>query len=415
MGWRSLIDAGWKPPYLACISQGGSHAGSGLLLGPRHVLTALHVIAGYSGDSHGRSAADNRFATLGEPLPEPSAEEPIDISFATAAPRTFVGRCRAFDRINDIALLELDGALHGVAAPRFAEGPPRERQAVAALGFIAQGKGRPPEFKLQTGEVSSATALRDAGRDQHYQVNYGAQGGFSGGPVFVADEGPCPRLIGMSRLGGDAFGHGKIVAADLILDWLRPRLPDFSTRPATPEGRGEILARGFEPYYRIASGQDFVFAAIEGADRTTTRQTFVALAPLSRAAVIDGGVTTAFDGERPAHFASTSDIERALERLGHIHGARFRIPTVVELTRLGALGRCTSSRGLLGEPSTMRRFVGDDGGPRPAPDGVLEWCATSSGLAVREHRGGGLRDMRPVARPQTRIVARLAFDMEFGS
>ncbi len=44
MGWKNLIDEGWKPPYLACIKCNGSFSGSGLLVGPRHVLTALHVL-----------------------------------------------------------------------------------------------------------------------------------------------------------------------------------------------------------------------------------------------------------------------------------------------------------------------------------------------------------------------------------
>lgn len=412
MGWRSLIDSGWRPPYLACIQCAGEFAGSGLLVGPRHVLTALHVV----GAPLDEAAAMRRIATVGEPLREPPPDEVFEISFASSPSTKLTGRCLDFDRHDDIALLELDVPAHGVARPRFVDGPPRERQAVVALGFIGQGVGRTPIFRSQTGDASLSTAVREGGRDLHYHVNFGAQAGFSGGPVFLADDGPCPRLIGMSRLGGDAAGHGQVVAAGLLFGWLRDRLPDLAGDAEGPNGRSEALTRGFEPYHRVAPGPDFLFAALDGADRIAARQTFVALAPLSRATALDGSAaTTAFDVERPAHFGSAAEVAQTFERLGRAHGLRFRSPSGDEIAQLAARAGRARPNALLGEPATLRRFVADDGGPRLPPDGVLEWCATQSGRVVREHRGGTLRETHEPTLRQTRLVARLAFDVETGA
>lgn len=413
MGWKNLIDEGWKPPYLACIKCNGSFSGSGLLVGPRHVLTALHVLGVLSDPSWSQSAADNRSSTMGEPLPAPSPSLRLEVSFASSPTRIHVGRCVDFDRFDDIALIELDSPFHGVAMPRFADAKLREQQAVAALGFIGQGTGRMPAFRGHSGKASLDTAFKDGGRDLHYQVSYGGQGGFSGGPVFLADDGPCPRLIGMSRLGGDGLDHGKIVAAALLRDWLRERLPDLSIRPPAAERHHAALIRGFEPFYRVAPGWDFLFAAIDQADPTAHRQTFVAFAPLSRAAAKDGADPVAvLDAERPAHFASPASLSRGVDRLGRLHGAPFRLPTADEVSRLGALANGRPFGNLLGEAVTMRRFVDDDGGPRSSPDGTLEWLATPSGPEVREHRGGSLRTISAEMRPRARLVARLAFDVE---
>lgn len=413
MGWKSRIDAGLKPPYLACIKLDGNHAGSGLLVGPRHVLTALHVLGVQFDERWSSSAAESRVSTIGAPLPAPSASLRLEVSFASSPTRTHVGRCVDFDRFADIALIELDGPLHGTAMPRFADIQMRERQAVVALGFIGQGTGRMPAFMVQSGDASLDTALQSCGRDLHYQVSYGGQGGFSGGPVFLADDGPCPRLIGMSRLGGDAVAHGKIVAAALLREWLRERLPNWSDPPPATERRYEALTRGFEPLYRVAPGPDFLFAAIDNADPTANRQTFVALAPLSRATMKDGSeVIALLNAERPAHFASTAAFSPVFDRLGRLHGVRFRLPTAGEVSRLGALAQDRPSGNLLGEPVTMRWFVDDDGGPQLPPDGILEWCATPSEPEAREHRGGSLRESPTGSRPRARFVARLAFDVE---
>ncbi len=418
MGWRSLIESGWKPPYVACIRRGDRPVGSGLLVGPRHVLTALHVLVDFSNDPSGEAAADNRSRTVGEPLPAPSTSEAVEISFASNAARTMTGRCRQFDRNADLALLELDGALHGVALPRFADVSVRGSQTVVALGFVAEGEARRPVFRRQTGHVKLDTGVHDAAIDEHYQVLYGAQGGFSGGPVFLADDGVCPRLIGMSRLGGDGFDQGKIVAADLIAAWLKPRLAGFSPRPETRDTRSEILMRGFEPCHRLDEGADLSFVAIAGNDRDGAPPTFVALAPVSRARAETATATASsgpFDDERPAHFGSAAAVTDVFEHLGRRHGLRFRAPTIAEIAGLAALGRGRSSRGLLGEPMWLRHFVEDDGSPRLPPDGVLEWCSARSSPIVREHRGDGLRETTATPRPRTRMVARLAFDVEVGA
>ncbi len=47
----------------------------------------------------------------------------------------------------------------------------------AALGFIGQGTGRMPAFRGHSGKASLDTAFKDGGRDLHYQVSYGGQGG----------------------------------------------------------------------------------------------------------------------------------------------------------------------------------------------------------------------------------------------
>jgi hypothetical protein len=386
--------------------------GSGLLVGPRHVLTALHVLVDDADDAFGRSIADARTASIGEALPTPSMSERFEVFFAASPARTYTARCCDFDRHNDIALLELDGALHGVARPRFAEGSARDRQGVLALGFVVLRGESAPVFRHQTGTASLTTGLNDGGLRLHSDVAYGAQAGFSGGPVFLADDGAAPRLVGMSRTGGDGFDHGKIVACDLLVSWLRGRLPEAMVAPDSADARSEILARGYEPFHRIAPGKDFLFAAIDGTDRDEPRQTFVALAPLSRATQANSATAGAVDADRPAHFPSAARTTEAIERSSREHGVRFRLPTMSEITRLGTLGRAVSSRPLLGEPLAMRHFVEPDDCPRLPPDGVLEWCATQSDQTIREHRGGALREPTQPPQPAARLVARLAFDVE---
>ena len=407
MGWKALIEAGWWPPYVACVWRGDRPAGSGLLIGPRHVLTMLHVLVDVPPQS-----AEARAASTSEPLPRPASGAHYEVSFANDLDRRLAGRFIDADRNEDIALIELERPLHGIARPRFAAPAQTSRARVVALGIQTEGEQRRPVFRHEAGTALLSSGPRAGRRSLQYGVDYGAQAGFSGGPVFLEDDGAVPQLIGLSRLGGDDLDHGSIVAADLVVHWLRGRFDDGGEIREPGDVGARLLARGYEPFHRIAVGADLAFAALDVPGRPERGPSFVALAPISRATRrVDGPGPDATDADRPAHFATAAEVAATLETLSRRHHVRFRLPSIDEIVRLQGLGAGHRAQPLFGEPLWNRHFVDAADAPLSPPQGVPEWCATQTETVVREHHDKGLRQPT-VSLRRARMVARLAFDVE---
>ncbi|MDR3376702.1 MAG: serine protease [Ancalomicrobiaceae bacterium] len=410
MGWRDLINRRWKHPYLCVVTNDSGQRGTGLLVDPRHVLTASHVVK-----PHGRSEAEAeraRRSTISQPLPVALSSR-VQVDFAPSLGHPIGAKCTAQHRYHDVVLVELDEPLYGVSRPRFADLSRGGKVAVVALGFIRKDAG---EFELdvdhQTGQIDLDKVLWHGETALHLSTDFGAQGGFSGGPVFLADDEAQPSLAGISRLGGDALDHGKIVAADIIKTFLEENRIDVSADPAVNDANADLVARGYAPNFRLAvqgDGPDLVFAALSDPKRPDDPPTFVAIAPIS-AATSRGLPADDIRGRRPEHFARPEEIDALIRRINRTHSVRARLMRYEEHAALARLWPEPSAPPLYGEPLWLHHFADDNDRPLAAPDDVCEWAMTASGPNLFVHRGAELRRQRGLQLRPDRLVARLALD-----
>ena len=140
---------------------GGS--GTGFSVGKKHVVTAYHVV------------------------------EKCDLVTVVHQSNEILANVVAFDRGNDIALLRLDTAVHGIAKLR-EDSSLREGEFVATYGYPLHGL-LSQNAKITTGVINSLAGI--ANDSTVFQYDAATQNGNSGGPVL--DQ--AGNLVGIVQSG----------------------------------------------------------------------------------------------------------------------------------------------------------------------------------------------------------------------
>ncbi|XP_064369682.1 peroxisomal leader peptide-processing protease [Dromaius novaehollandiae] len=207
--------AGLMPALLrhAALVQCGSAWGSGALLGPRLLLTCRHVLQPGARVTV-RAAAAGGAALAGR------------VVFASAEESPF-----------DVAVVELERSLPGLAPPRLAARF-RPGEAVSVLSFGGLGGACGPS--VTAGVLSAVVAV--AGRPVMLQTTCAVQAGASGAPLFATRTG---HLLGI------VASNAKDTSVGATYPHLNFSVPITLLRPA--------LAR-----YR-RTGDPAAFAALHGA------------------------------------------------------------------------------------------------------------------------------------------------------
>lgn len=166
----------------------GGIAGTGFLIGDRHVMTCAHVLDDAFGRNRGTETA-------------PEAEVALDLPFLDRLrlcgtivawyPMTPLGTGETRPAISDIAVIELAEPVKGGVDPRDARiAEPGEGRAFCAYGF--------PAGMDDGAEAGGELRMRDAGGWRQIRdvqtLGYFVQPGFSGAPVFDART---SHLLGM--------------------------------------------------------------------------------------------------------------------------------------------------------------------------------------------------------------------------
>ncbi|NWV01866.1 TYSD1 protease, partial [Upupa epops] len=153
---------GWDPLGWAVLVECGPTWGSGVLLGPRLLLTCRHVV----------EAGDPLRVTPG-PGPSRVASISARVVFATEASSPF-----------DVAVVELERSVRGFTPPQLAD-TFHPGEEVRVVGFGALGRACGPS--VTAGILSAVVAV--AGRPVMLQTTCAVHGGSSGGPLLSSRSG----------------------------------------------------------------------------------------------------------------------------------------------------------------------------------------------------------------------------------
>jgi hypothetical protein len=215
------------------------HAGMGILVDPRHVVTCAHVI----NTALGRDENDAKAACT-----RPATTDPVALSFPmlddrpTISGRVVAWRCPGFQQQGDIAILRLDRAAPaatGIAAPTIVAGMPIDNDDLSVFGIVEGdwlGNHIDARFK---GFTSAGWAQLDGEGGNKPFVDRG----FSGAAVWDYQQ---DAVLGMmvARLTGDAKIAYMIPIASLLSFWKSLRVERRSLS-ATFTRNWTLLAAAF--------------------------------------------------------------------------------------------------------------------------------------------------------------------------
>lgn len=360
------------PPYLCAlrISVGGqpASAGSGLLVGPDLVLTALHVIiAPFISEAE---------RDLDTPLPAGRAREEAEVRVAVGAvalERSAFRKATLFaeDSLNDLALVKLDRPVRTVAPPPFAAGRAPDCQLV----FHGHRDGR---FQAQETPAAGQTVQRlmdDGDAPAFFSLSSDLPAGYSGGPVIAVRDDGSHCLWGVSTFGGTGaarlgFAGWGAIHAFLSRQKCLAAFDALSVRVTAPGVPAEVSLP-------VAGGQSLAFRPLDRASRSLFR----ARTPVSAALAEQLGGRSPRPGASalPAHVTEAGEVTALVAALASTTGEKLRLPRLSEVMALGeASGTATSDVGLPLRLAAYERSLAP-------PTGSVEWVEGDSGQAEAWH------------------------------
>lgn len=195
--YTKLVGYTLKYPYLVGITTDSGNFGTGILISPRFVLTAGHV------------------------LQDSAWIEVISTEGSTSA------RTQKINEPLDLALLELERPI-SVPKAEFMDSPLQPGVTLLAVG-VQPDPGQPDALAVAEIKLTLQNKTEADGKILDMQLEGGARPGYSGGPVVV-EKGGALRCVGVTRLGGhsattNAIGLARIRAfvEEYIPDILGPK------------------------------------------------------------------------------------------------------------------------------------------------------------------------------------------------
>jgi hypothetical protein len=354
------------PPYLCAVrvSVDGQLAtsGSGLLVGPDLVLTALHVIIT-------PSSADTEH-DLDQPLQASRALSGAlaDVAVGSSALERSAFRnalLHGVDAQHDLALLKLDKPMRMVAPPALADG----REPVGMLVFHGYRDGK---FRTQEMSATAHPVLRlmdDGETPASFTLSGDLPTGYSGGPVITVEADGSHRLWGVSAFGGTGaarlgFTGWGAVRALLSRHKCLAGLEALSRRAVVPGVPAEVCLP-------VAGGPSLAFRPCDQGDRPRFR----ARTPVSAALAdhLAGRPARPGASALPAHLVDADEVTALVAALSAAAGETLRLPRLEDLTALGdAHGTLAVDVGLPLRLAVYERSLAP-------PVGSVEWVEGDGG------------------------------------
>lgn len=312
------------PPYLCAVrvSVDGrlATAGSGLLVGPDLVLTALHVaIAQTEGD------LDQPLSAGRVPL---GAVTHVAVGYTALERSAFRNAVLVGEDVqHDLALLKLDKPLRTVAPPALADG----REPVGMLVFHGYRDGRFQAQEMSAGAHPVRRVMEDGESPACFTLSGDLPTGYSGGPVITVEEGGSHRLWGVSAFGGTGaarlgFTGWGAVRALLSRHKCLAGFEALSRRVAVPGVPAEVCLP-------VAGGPSLTFRPCSQSDR----HRFRARTPVSAALAdhLSGRPSRPGASSLPAHLVDAEEVTTLVAALSAAVGETLRLPRLEDLMALG--------------------------------------------------------------------------------
>ncbi|WP_199520107.1 trypsin-like peptidase domain-containing protein [Fulvimarina endophytica] len=355
--------------------------GTGLLCDPWHVATCAHV-AGLLTDE-GQSKGYR--SSLNEPAPSGlvayNQHATIEVSFDPGDEEGWIeiAGYPEEDRMNDLAIVRLPRPFYGIAFPPIAGGG-RLAHDTQRIAFGHQCKA----LMHSEARASGTKTMNGPGGAYYTAIHLGDPQGFSGGPVFLEQDG-IDRLEGLTSIGGLASATGVVVSFDR-LRLLLERLPGWRPLEEQPRQPGSsTLQTGHLSLFDIPLGERRAMT-LRWADPISAWR---ALRPICAGAAMElkSGRAAAGANRVPYDAAGPKEAEDLVETLRRKTQAPLRLPMRSELEALCAdrsaqAGRSVSSAAWTGLPLLMRYF--DEEAWPGTPVESCEWAR--DGDAVRLFR-----------------------------
>lgn len=360
------------PPYLCAVRVfvNGELAtlGSGLLVGPNLVLTALHVIV--------QSKILEADRDIERPLPSGFGCKDIAVQVAVGAAALARSAFQSVDLFaedcpRDLALLKLDRSVRTVVPPTLANG----RSPGGNLVFHGHRNGRFEAQETPTAGLASNGLMEDGDSPARLTLSSDLPSGYSGGPVIeVADDGGH-TLWGVSSFGGTGAARLGFTAWGAIRALLsRQKCLDafeaLSRSASSPGVPAEVVLP-------LGLGSSLVFRPLGDGFQSLFR----AKRPVSAAIAdqIAGRPIRAGSQGLPAHLKEAGEVTALLAALSEASRETLRLPRLDEVTALGE-----ASEEIAGDTGLPLRLAAYDCSLAP-PGGSVEWIAGDGGQPEAWH------------------------------